>query len=126
MGRHGKSLRSYASDYPTNLQHQNYTRRSEIQQIVHQKQEDRKSTDRHRQTLIGEEQTKQAHNQYSDKLGPEEDGSKMRDCTARRKHDEKNTTKYGTLHKQEKEDVTIITSTNLAGSQFDFEYMLEH
>eukprot|EP00972_Heterocapsa_arctica_P057660 8505422-Heterocapsa_arctica.AAC.1 len=66
-----------------------YTRRTELQQIEHQKQEDIKSTDRHRQTLNGEEQTKQAHKQYPDKLGPEENVSRMRDCTARRARREK-------------------------------------
>eukprot|EP00972_Heterocapsa_arctica_P043898 6482070-Heterocapsa_arctica.AAC.1 len=103
-----------------------YIRRSECQQIEYQKQEDRKITDRHRQTLIGEEQTKHVHYQDSDKLRPEEDVSRMRDCTARRKHDEKNKKKDGRLYKQEKEEGTRITSTNLSGSQFDFEYMLEH
>eukprot|EP00972_Heterocapsa_arctica_P022731 3346163-Heterocapsa_arctica.AAC.1 len=66
-----------------------YTRRSEIQQIEHEKHEDRNNTGRHRQTLIGEEQTKHSHEQEQDKLGPEENVSSMRDCTARRKHDEK-------------------------------------
>eukprot|EP00972_Heterocapsa_arctica_P055918 8248051-Heterocapsa_arctica.AAC.1 len=55
-----------------------YTRRSETQQIEHQKHDDRNITYRHRQTRIGEEQTKQAHNQHSEKLGPEEEGSRMR------------------------------------------------
>eukprot|EP00972_Heterocapsa_arctica_P091789 13537252-Heterocapsa_arctica.AAC.1 len=55
-----------------------YSRRSELQHIEHQQQEDIKSTYRHRQTLIGEEQTKQADNQEKDKLGPEEDASRMR------------------------------------------------
>eukprot|EP00972_Heterocapsa_arctica_P028845 4243669-Heterocapsa_arctica.AAC.1 len=32
----------------------------------------------------------------------------------------------GRLYKQEKEDGTRITSTNMSGSQFDFEHMLEH
>eukprot|EP00972_Heterocapsa_arctica_P075849 11188554-Heterocapsa_arctica.AAC.1 len=50
----------------------------------------------------------------------------MRDCTARRKHDENSNKKDGILYKQEKEDGTIISSTNLSGSQFDFEYTLEH
>eukprot|EP00972_Heterocapsa_arctica_P114587 16443161-Heterocapsa_arctica.AAC.1 len=103
-----------------------YTRRSELQQIEHRKQEDRNNTYSYRQTLIGEEQTKQAHKQGKDKLGPEENVSRMRDCTARRKHDEKNKKKAGRLYKQEKEDGTIITSTNLSGSQFDFEFMLGH
>eukprot|EP00972_Heterocapsa_arctica_P101367 14940629-Heterocapsa_arctica.AAC.1 len=47
-----------------------FTRRSEIQQIEHQKHEDINLTYRHRQTRIGEEQTKQAHDQNSEKLGP--------------------------------------------------------
>eukprot|EP00972_Heterocapsa_arctica_P013683 2019499-Heterocapsa_arctica.AAC.1 len=63
-----------------------YTRRCELQQIEHQKQEDINITYRHRQTRIGEEQTKQAHDQASEKLGPEEDVSRMRYCTARQKH----------------------------------------
>ena len=37
----------------------NYSRRSESQQDEHQQQEANRSTDRHRQTLIGEEQTTQ-------------------------------------------------------------------
>eukprot|EP00972_Heterocapsa_arctica_P114840 16444643-Heterocapsa_arctica.AAC.1 len=66
-----------------------YTRRSELQQIEHQKQEDGKSTDGHRQTLFGEEQKTHAHEKEQYKLGPEGNVSSMRDCTARRKHDEK-------------------------------------
>eukprot|EP00972_Heterocapsa_arctica_P100009 14747839-Heterocapsa_arctica.AAC.1 len=50
-----------------------YTRRSELQQIEHQKHEDRTITYRHRQTRFGDEQTKQAHDQNSEKLGPEEE-----------------------------------------------------
>eukprot|EP00972_Heterocapsa_arctica_P107487 15833258-Heterocapsa_arctica.AAC.1 len=94
--------------------------------MEHQKHEDIKIIDRHRQTRIGEEQTKQTHDQNSEKLGPEEGGSKMRDCTARQKHDENNKKKGCRLYKEEKEDGTIITSTNLSGSQFDVEFMLEH
>eukprot|EP00972_Heterocapsa_arctica_P012603 1852460-Heterocapsa_arctica.AAC.1 len=36
-----------------------YSRRNDLQQIEHQKQEDKQSTDNHRQTQFGEEQTKQ-------------------------------------------------------------------
>eukprot|EP00972_Heterocapsa_arctica_P045380 6699299-Heterocapsa_arctica.AAC.1 len=50
----------------------------------------------------------------------------MRDCTARQKHDENNKKKDGRLYNEEKEDGTIITSTNLSGSQVDFEFILEH
>eukprot|EP00972_Heterocapsa_arctica_P098078 14469926-Heterocapsa_arctica.AAC.1 len=103
-----------------------YSRRSEVQQMEHQQHEYNKSTDRHRQTLIGEEQTKQTDNQEADKLGPEEDVCRMRDCTARQKHDEQHKRHNGILYKQEKEDGTRATSTNLSGSQFDFEFMLEH
>eukprot|EP00972_Heterocapsa_arctica_P019486 2876516-Heterocapsa_arctica.AAC.1 len=102
-----------------------YTRRSDIQQIEPQKHEDINITYRHRKTRIGEEQTKQAHYQNSEKLGPEEEGSRMRDCTARQRHDEKNQ-KHGILYTEEKEYGTLITSTNLSGSQFHFEFMLEH
>eukprot|EP00972_Heterocapsa_arctica_P071222 10520534-Heterocapsa_arctica.AAC.1 len=56
----------------------NYSRRSEMQQVEHHKQEDKHNTDRHRQTLIGEEQTKHTDFQEADKLGPKEDASKMR------------------------------------------------
>eukprot|EP00972_Heterocapsa_arctica_P049112 7230717-Heterocapsa_arctica.AAC.1 len=50
----------------------------------------------------------------------------MRDCTARQKHDEQNKRHNGRLYMQEKEDGPRITSTNLSGSQFDLEYMVEH
>eukprot|EP00972_Heterocapsa_arctica_P069584 10281762-Heterocapsa_arctica.AAC.1 len=80
----------------------------------------------HRQSRIGDEQTKQAHDQTSEKLGPEEESCRMRDCTARQNHDEKNNNKYGRLYKEAKQYGTIITSTNLSGSQFDFEFMLDH
>eukprot|EP00972_Heterocapsa_arctica_P049202 7241058-Heterocapsa_arctica.AAC.1 len=103
-----------------------YTRISEIQQIEHQKHEDRKIADRHRQTRIEDEQTKQAHYEQYEKLGPEEKGCRMRDCTARQTHDENNTNTYVILNKEEKEYGTIITSTSLSGSQFDFEFMLDH
>eukprot|EP00972_Heterocapsa_arctica_P013684 2019500-Heterocapsa_arctica.AAC.1 len=72
-----------------------YTRRSELQHIEHQKQEDITITYRHRQTRIGEEQSKQAHNRVSDKLRPEEDVSRMRDCTARQQHEENTDNTYG-------------------------------
>eukprot|EP00972_Heterocapsa_arctica_P104217 15359243-Heterocapsa_arctica.AAC.1 len=85
-----------------------YTRRSEIQQIEYQKHEDRKITYRQRQTRIGDEQTKQAHGQKSVKLGPEEEGSRRRDCTARQKHDETNKKTNGRLYKEDKEDGTTI------------------
>eukprot|EP00972_Heterocapsa_arctica_P008352 1221027-Heterocapsa_arctica.AAC.1 len=54
------------------------------------KQEDKKSNDNHRQTHFGEEKTNQTELSVADKLGPKEDGSRMRDCTARQKHDEQN------------------------------------
>eukprot|EP00972_Heterocapsa_arctica_P042474 6260306-Heterocapsa_arctica.AAC.1 len=60
-----------------------YTRRSETEQIEHKKQAYKKNTDRRRQTRFGEEQTKQTDNQQFEKLGPEEEGNKRRDCTAR-------------------------------------------
>eukprot|EP00972_Heterocapsa_arctica_P022208 3267875-Heterocapsa_arctica.AAC.1 len=50
-----------------------FTRRSDIQQIEHQKHEDKKIADRQRQARIGEEQTKQTNNLNSEKLGPEEE-----------------------------------------------------
>eukprot|EP00972_Heterocapsa_arctica_P006874 1005071-Heterocapsa_arctica.AAC.1 len=50
----------------------------------------------------------------------------MRDCTARQKHDEHNKRVNGRLYKQEKEDGTQITSINLSGSQFDFDFILDH
>eukprot|EP00972_Heterocapsa_arctica_P007829 1140673-Heterocapsa_arctica.AAC.1 len=50
----------------------------------------------------------------------------MRDCTARQNHEENNNNNDGIMYKEEKEDGTIMTSTNLSGSQFDFEFMLEH
>eukprot|EP00972_Heterocapsa_arctica_P076399 11270071-Heterocapsa_arctica.AAC.1 len=85
-----------------------------MQQVEHQKQEDNNNTDRHRQTLIGEEQKKQIDYQEADKLGPKEDDSKMRDRTARQKYDKQNKRYNGRLYKQEKEDGTRITSTNLS------------
>eukprot|EP00972_Heterocapsa_arctica_P076348 11262908-Heterocapsa_arctica.AAC.1 len=103
-----------------------YTRRSESPQIGHQKYEDRRIEDRHRQTCLGEEETKQTHTHNYDKLGPEEEGSRMRDVTARQKHEGENKEKYGRLYKEEKQTGTIITSANLSGSQFDFEFMLKH
>eukprot|EP00972_Heterocapsa_arctica_P066107 9752787-Heterocapsa_arctica.AAC.1 len=99
---------------------------SDLQQVEHQQQENNNSTERHRQTLIGEEQHKQTDCQEADNLGPKEDVSRMRDCTARQKHDENNKRHNGILYKQEKEDGTRITSANLSGSQFYFEHMLEH
>eukprot|EP00972_Heterocapsa_arctica_P116205 16451905-Heterocapsa_arctica.AAC.1 len=74
-----------------------YSRRSELQQVEYQKQEDKKSTERQRQTFIGEEQTKQNESLEADKLGPKEDVSRLRDCTARQKHDEQNKRHNGRL-----------------------------
>eukprot|EP00972_Heterocapsa_arctica_P004875 722127-Heterocapsa_arctica.AAC.1 len=67
-----------------------YSRRSELQQVEHQKQEDKNSTDKQRQTLIGEEQKQQTESLEAEKLGPKEDTSRLTDCTARQKHDEQN------------------------------------
>eukprot|EP00972_Heterocapsa_arctica_P095353 14062810-Heterocapsa_arctica.AAC.1 len=50
----------------------------------------------------------------------------MRDCTAWQKHDEHNKLLNGRLYTQEKEYGTQITSINLSGSQFDFDFMLDH
>eukprot|EP00972_Heterocapsa_arctica_P016380 2415465-Heterocapsa_arctica.AAC.1 len=55
-----------------------YSRRSDVQQVEYQKQEVNKVTDRHRQTLIGEEQSIQGKQTEADKLGPKEDARKMR------------------------------------------------
>eukprot|EP00972_Heterocapsa_arctica_P111890 16428696-Heterocapsa_arctica.AAC.1 len=60
-----------------------YTRRTEIQHIEYQKHEDREITYRQRQTRIGDERTKQTYFQNSEKLGPEEEGNRRRDCAAR-------------------------------------------
>eukprot|EP00972_Heterocapsa_arctica_P044601 6582149-Heterocapsa_arctica.AAC.1 len=57
-----------------------YTTRSEIQQNDDQQHEDRKITDRQRQARIVQEQDKQAHGNNTEKLGPEEEGKKMRLC----------------------------------------------
>eukprot|EP00972_Heterocapsa_arctica_P094434 13928047-Heterocapsa_arctica.AAC.1 len=97
-----------------------YSRRSDLQQIEHQQQEDTTSTDNHRQTHFGEEKTNHTELSEADKLGPKEEGSRMRDCTARQTHDEHNKRHNGILYKQEKEDGTQITSTNLSGSPFYF------
>eukprot|EP00972_Heterocapsa_arctica_P007988 1167714-Heterocapsa_arctica.AAC.1 len=62
--------------YPTVQQTCNiksYSRRSESQQVEYQKQEGNNNTDRHRQTLIGEEQKSQAEHQEADKLRPNEE-----------------------------------------------------
>eukprot|EP00972_Heterocapsa_arctica_P015746 2320665-Heterocapsa_arctica.AAC.1 len=113
-----------AKTYHPTIQHicntKTYSRRSEVQQVEHQTQEDNNSTDRHRQTLIVDEQTKHTDFQEADTLGPKEDASRMRDCTARQNHDEQNNIHNVILYKQENEDGTQITSTNLSGSQSHF------
>eukprot|EP00972_Heterocapsa_arctica_P067358 9940613-Heterocapsa_arctica.AAC.1 len=76
--------------------------------------------------MIGEEQKSQVEHQEAEKLGPKEDASKMRDCTARQNHDEHNNILNASIYKQEKEDGTQLNSINLSGSQFDFEFMLDH
>eukprot|EP00972_Heterocapsa_arctica_P066061 9745432-Heterocapsa_arctica.AAC.1 len=85
-----------------------------MQQVERQKQENKRNTDRHRQTLIGDKQTKHTDYQEADKQGPTEDASNMIDGTARQKHDERNTRHNGILYKQEKEDGTRIASTSLS------------
>eukprot|EP00972_Heterocapsa_arctica_P033247 4893598-Heterocapsa_arctica.AAC.1 len=75
-----------------------YTRICEFQQIEHQKHEDIHIAYRNRQTRIGDEQTKQAHDQQSEKLGPEEESCRIRDCTARQNHDENNKTQCCILY----------------------------
>eukprot|EP00972_Heterocapsa_arctica_P025467 3749876-Heterocapsa_arctica.AAC.1 len=72
----GDTENHYDLTHPT-IQHfcktKNYSRRSESQQDEHQTQQANRSTDRHRQTLIGEEQTTQVEHKETDKLGPKED-----------------------------------------------------
>eukprot|EP00972_Heterocapsa_arctica_P047788 7048970-Heterocapsa_arctica.AAC.1 len=92
----------------------NCSRRSESQQDEHQQEEANRSTDRHRQTHIGEEQIKQVEHKETDEPGPKEDASKMRDCTSRQKHDKQHKRHTVILYKQEKEDGTQITSANLS------------
>eukprot|EP00972_Heterocapsa_arctica_P004668 692167-Heterocapsa_arctica.AAC.1 len=75
-------------------------------------------------TKFGEEQTDQDKSENQDFVGPKEDEKKQRDCTARQKPTNK--IKQGRRYKGEKEEGTRITSTNLSGSQFDYESMLEH
>eukprot|EP00972_Heterocapsa_arctica_P101514 14958835-Heterocapsa_arctica.AAC.1 len=60
-----------------------YTRRNDIQHIEHQKPDNKKITYSQIQTRFGEEQTKQANSLDPEKLGPEEEGKRIRDCTAR-------------------------------------------
>eukprot|EP00972_Heterocapsa_arctica_P036632 5393035-Heterocapsa_arctica.AAC.1 len=67
-----------------------------------------------KQTKLGEEQTTTHYFGNQEKLGPKEEGTNQRDCAA------------GRLFNGEREDGAIITSTNLSGSQFDYECMLEH
>eukprot|EP00972_Heterocapsa_arctica_P083252 12266135-Heterocapsa_arctica.AAC.1 len=77
----GDTGNNYDLMHPTTQQickTESYSRRSEMKQVEHKKQEDKKNTDRHRQTLIGEQQTKKKC-QEADKLGPKEDASRMRD-----------------------------------------------
>eukprot|EP00972_Heterocapsa_arctica_P008220 1202894-Heterocapsa_arctica.AAC.1 len=50
-----------------------YSRKSELQQIEDQNQEDKRSIDKHRQTHFGEEPTTQTDSSEMDKLGPKED-----------------------------------------------------
>eukprot|EP00972_Heterocapsa_arctica_P068493 10119590-Heterocapsa_arctica.AAC.1 len=69
----GDTGNHYDLMHPTiqpNCKTKTYSRRNQFQQMEHQTHEDTNSTDRHRQTLIGEEQTKQTDYQEADKLGP--------------------------------------------------------
>eukprot|EP00972_Heterocapsa_arctica_P088660 13072975-Heterocapsa_arctica.AAC.1 len=102
-----------------------YTRRSEIQQIEYQKHEDINITSRQRQTRIGDETL----NRHTVKI--------LRNLHLRRKvvggeiaqqekHDKHNNNNNVILYTEEKEDGPILTSANLSGSQFDFEFMLDH
>eukprot|EP00972_Heterocapsa_arctica_P051572 7587182-Heterocapsa_arctica.AAC.1 len=93
-----------------------YSRRSDLQLVEYQTQEGNNNTYKHRQTLIGEEQKRQVERQEADKLAPKEDASNMKDFTARQEHDEHNKILNGIIYEQEKED----------GTQFDFEFMLDH
>eukprot|EP00972_Heterocapsa_arctica_P102523 15108558-Heterocapsa_arctica.AAC.1 len=72
----GDTENHYGLMHPT-VQHtcktKSYSRRSDVQQVEYQRQEGNNNTDRHRQTLIGEEQTRQVEQQEADKLGPKED-----------------------------------------------------
>eukprot|EP00972_Heterocapsa_arctica_P073838 10899929-Heterocapsa_arctica.AAC.1 len=65
--------------------------------------------------MFGEEQTEQDQYENQEKFGPQEDKKKQGDCTARQKPTNK--IKQGRRFKEEKEEGTRITSTNLSGSQ---------
>eukprot|EP00972_Heterocapsa_arctica_P002228 320873-Heterocapsa_arctica.AAC.1 len=49
---------------------------------------------------------------------------RQRDCTAG--HRPGNKVNTGRLYTNEKEEGTTLTSINLSGSQFDYDFMLEH
>eukprot|EP00972_Heterocapsa_arctica_P007428 1085428-Heterocapsa_arctica.AAC.1 len=75
--------------------------------------------------MMENKDNKQINNIRSDRfMGPREDKKTQRDCTAIKRME--NNIKACRLFKNEKEDGTIITTINLAGSQFDFDFMLEH
>eukprot|EP00972_Heterocapsa_arctica_P097635 14406910-Heterocapsa_arctica.AAC.1 len=76
------------------------------------------------QTRLGEEKYKEEKANSNDIPITKEENKTQNDTKAGNKAN--NTKKQGRLFKQEKEEGTIIMTINLSGSQFDFDFILEH
>eukprot|EP00972_Heterocapsa_arctica_P008210 1201753-Heterocapsa_arctica.AAC.1 len=77
-----------------------------------------------RQTKFDDEESGQNNCETEEFSGPKEYTKTQRDCTA----GDRPTNKVNIcrLFKNEKQEGTIFTSINSAGSQFDYEFMLGH
>eukprot|EP00972_Heterocapsa_arctica_P029277 4306524-Heterocapsa_arctica.AAC.1 len=77
-----------------------------------------------RQTKFDDKESGQNNCEKEAFIGPKEDTKTQRDCTAGDRPTNK--VNIGKLFKNEQEEGTIFTSIHLSGSQFDYEFMLEH
>eukprot|EP00972_Heterocapsa_arctica_P067093 9901535-Heterocapsa_arctica.AAC.1 len=96
-----------------------YTRRNDLQQAEHPKQDKHKKADSHTQTFLGEDQNNNGKTKEAEEKAPKEDKSKMGDYEASKDHNQTNKQKKGIIFNEEKVEGIRITSINLSESQLD-------
>eukprot|EP00972_Heterocapsa_arctica_P023758 3500920-Heterocapsa_arctica.AAC.1 len=101
-----------------------YDRRSEEEQQIYEQHKKTYVEEQQRQTTFEDKENRQTNIGEEEFIGPREDTNTQRDCTAIKRPTNK--VKMGRLFKNEKEEGTRLTSISLSGSQFDYEFMLEH
>eukprot|EP00972_Heterocapsa_arctica_P028816 4239380-Heterocapsa_arctica.AAC.1 len=97
-----------------------YNRRSDSQQIELETNEANQFNEKRKQTQLVEHDVDQDKFENLKFYRPKEDKETQRDCTATKRPTNK--VKQGRRYKEEKKEGTRITTTNLSGSQFDYDF----